>query len=91
MTFIDEAIDPETGELDGDSEPVLQILAGRAWVNPADGTPVEVRLPGGRATTAANPLAIECPGDCSLQAPAAGVDDRQRQRRRRRARRRPRS
>ncbi len=73
VTFIDEAIDPESGELDGDSEPVLQILAGRAWVNPADDTPVEVRLPGGRATTTANPLAIECPGDCSLQAPAAGV------------------
>ncbi len=74
VTFIDDAIDAETGERDGDSEPALQILAGRAWVNPADGTTVEVRLPGGRATTVANPLAIECPGDCTLHAPAAGVD-----------------
>jgi hypothetical protein len=73
LTFIDDAIDPETGELDGDSEPVLEILAGRAWVNPSDDIPLEVRLPGGRATTAANPLAIECPGDCTLHAPAAGV------------------
>ena len=74
VTFIDDAIDAETGERDGDSEPALQILAGRAWVNPADGTTVEVRLPGGRATTVANPVAIECPGDCTLHAPAAGVD-----------------
>jgi hypothetical protein len=74
VTFIDEAIDSETGELEGDSQPVLQILAGRAWVNPSDDTPIEVRLPGGRATMAANPLAIECPGDCNLHAPAAGVE-----------------
>ena len=74
VTFIDDAIDAETGERDGDSEPALQILAGRAWVNPADGTTIEVRLPGGRATTVANPVAIECPGDCTLHAPAAGVD-----------------
>ena len=74
VTFTDEAIDAETGERDGASEPTLQVLAGRAWVNPADGTTVEVRLPGGRATTVANPVAIECPGDCTLHAPAAGVD-----------------
>ena len=61
VTFIDDAIDAETGERDGDSEPALQILAGRAWVNPADGTTIEVRLPGGRATTVANPWRSSAP------------------------------
>jgi hypothetical protein len=74
ITFIDEAIDPETGQRDGESRPVFEVLAGRVWVNPADGAAVEVVLPGGRVTSEHNPVAIECPGDCSLQAPAGGVD-----------------
>ena len=74
VTFTDEALDAETGERQGDSEPSLQVLAGRAWINPPDGTTVEVQIPGGRATSVANPIALECPGDCTLHAPAAGID-----------------
>jgi hypothetical protein len=74
VTFIDDAINPETGEREGDSLPVLEILSGRVWVNPPDSTVVDVLLPGGRVTSAANPMAIECPGDCNVQAPGGGVD-----------------
>ena len=84
VTFIDEAIDAETGERDGDSEPALQILAGRAWVNPADGTTIEVRLPGGRATTVANPGGHRVPWRLHPARPGGRGRHRQRRRSRRR-------
>ncbi|HKY67636.1 MAG TPA: hypothetical protein VJM49_14745, partial [Acidimicrobiales bacterium] len=74
VAFLDDAVDPETGELTGDSEPALEMSAGRAWINPPDGTPLEVRLAGGTVTTDANPVGVECAGECTVESPAAGVE-----------------
>lgn len=74
LAFVDDAADPETGEAAGDNEPALEMSAGRAWINPPDGTPIEVRLAGGRVTTEASPLAVECAAECSVESPAGGVE-----------------
>ena len=73
LAFLDDSADPQTGASDGDSAPAIEVATGRAWINPADGAGVTVRVTGGAVTTGANPVAVECAGECSIEAPAGGA------------------
>jgi hypothetical protein len=73
LTFVDLAADPQTGSTTGSSQPAIRITGGRAWVNPADDTAVEVQIPDGRVESNGNPMALVCADDCSVEAPAGGV------------------
>jgi hypothetical protein len=76
LTFADLAVDPETGEASGPSEPAIEIAGGRVWVNPAGdaaSAAIEVRIPEAVVETTGNPVALDCTAACSVEAPAGGV------------------
>jgi hypothetical protein len=76
LTFTDLAVDPETGEASGPSEPAIEIAGGRVWVNPAGdaaSAAIEVRIPEAVVETTGNPVALDCTAACSVEAPAGGV------------------
>ncbi len=76
LVFVDRAVDPETGERTGESEPALRVSGGRVWINPAGpeaATAVAVQIPGGSIESDGNPVALDCTGTCTVEAPAGGV------------------
>ena len=74
LAFVDDNADPSTGAATGDSAPAIELATGRAWINPTDGSDLTVRVAGGQVTTGANPVAVECAGECSVEAPVAGAE-----------------
>ena len=76
VSFLDLALDPDTGRRTGESRPALQVDGGRVWVNPGgDSAPraVRLRLPGGDIVSRHNPMAVDCTVSCRLEAPSGGV------------------
>jgi hypothetical protein len=73
LAFVDDAAGTETDEGAGPASPVIEITTGRAWVNPADGVELVVRVPAASVTTLGNPVAVRCDEQCSVEAPAAGA------------------
>lgn len=76
LAFVDLAIDPETGEHTGASEPAIQVRGGRVWINPGTARAadaIEVQIPDGVVDSARNPVALDCTATCTVEAPAGGV------------------
>lgn len=74
ITFVDEAVDPDTGNPVGDSRPAVQMSGGRAWVNPGgSGDHLEVQIAHAKIQVTRNPVALECTVSCTVEAPAGGV------------------
>jgi hypothetical protein len=76
LTFTDLARDPETGEVEGESDPVIEVEGGRTWFNPAGeaaSAEIPLRIPDGEVTTEGNPVAVDCSASCSVEAPGGGV------------------
>lgn len=74
VSFVDEAVDPDTGDRVGDSRPALRVTGGRAWVNPGGSShELEVQIAEADIRVADNPLALDCTGACTVAAPAGGV------------------
>lgn len=76
LVFVDQAVDPETGDRTGESEPALRVGEGRVWINPAGpeaAATVDVQIPGGGVESSGNPVAVDCTATCTLEAPAGGV------------------
>jgi hypothetical protein len=76
LTFTDLARDPESGEVEGEPDPVIEVEGGRTWFNPAGEAAtaeIPLRIPDGEVTTEGNPVAVDCSGSCTVEAPAGGV------------------
>jgi hypothetical protein len=79
VAFVDLAVDPDTGERAGRPEPAIRLDDGRAWVNPGgsrapDATAIQVQIPDGIVASTGNPMALDCTGPCTVEAPAGGVE-----------------
>jgi hypothetical protein len=73
VVFLDLAADPQTGEMTGRAEPMVQVDGGRVWIHPAESGPLEIQVPGGVLATSGAPVAVDCDPVCTIEAPAGGV------------------
>jgi hypothetical protein len=73
VVFVDLAADPQTGEMTGRAEPVVQVDGGRVWIHPSESGSLEVRVAGGLVATNGAPVAVDCNPVCAIEAPVGGV------------------